>query len=53
LAKKRRKEPYEAPRIRKIRLALDELAVAACKSQQAAPNVCNRGGVFVVRNIGS
>lgn len=49
------KEPYEPPRIRKVRLAADELAVTGCKSTPVGgnPNVCRRGVVLVNRTIGS
>ena len=40
---------YEAPRIRKVKLAADELAVAGCKSQMVGTEVCLRGGVLVNR----
>lgn len=45
--------PYEPPRIRKVKLAADELAVAGCKSQMVGTEVCLRGGVLVNRFRGS
>jgi hypothetical protein len=49
------KEPYEAPRVRKVKLAGDELAVSGCKSQAVggSRSVCRRGGVVTNRDIGS
>jgi hypothetical protein len=47
------RKPYEPPRIRKIRLAADELAVAHCKSTQVAPLVCKQGNVLFNKTIGS
>jgi hypothetical protein len=45
--------PYDPPRIRKVKLAPDELAVAGCKSQMVGTEVCLRGGVLVNRFRGS
>jgi hypothetical protein len=47
------KRAYESPRIRKVKLAADELAVAGCKSQMVGTEVCLRGGVLVNRFRGS
>lgn len=49
------KEPYEPPRIRRVTLVADELAVTGCKSTPVGgnPNICRRGGVLVNRTIGS
>jgi hypothetical protein len=49
------REPYEPPRIRKIKLVPDELAVTGCKSTPVggSPVVCRRGMVIVNRTIGS
>jgi hypothetical protein len=47
------KRLYESPRIRKVKLAADELAVAGCKSQMVGTEVCLRGGVLVNRFRGS
>jgi hypothetical protein len=47
------KKPYEPPRIRRIKLAGDELAVAHCKSIQVAPLVCKKGAVLFNKTIGS
>ncbi|HEY7515872.1 MAG TPA: hypothetical protein VIC87_15395 [Vicinamibacteria bacterium] len=49
------KEPYEAPRVRKIKLVPDELAVTGCKSIPVGGSsvVCRRGAVIVNRTIGS
>ena len=50
-----RREPYEPPRVRKVKLAGDELAVSGCKSTPVGGStiVCRRGGVVTNRNIGS
>jgi hypothetical protein len=49
------KEVYEPPRIRKVKLVPDELAVTGCKSTPVGGSsvACRRGGVIVNRNIGS
>jgi hypothetical protein len=47
------KEPYEPPRIRKVKLVAGELAVAHCKSVQVAPNVCKKGIGLFAKTIGS
>lgn len=47
------KRPYESPRIRRVKLAPEELAVAGCKSQMVGTEVCLRGGVLVNRFRGS
>jgi hypothetical protein len=52
-AKLAEKRAYESPRIRKVKLAADELAVAGCKSQMVGTEVCLRGGVLVNRFRGS
>ncbi len=47
------KQPYETPRIRKIKLTPDELASTGCKSIMVGPGVCSNGGVLVNRQSGS
>ena len=49
------REPYEPPRLRKVKLAGDELAVSGCKATSVggSPIICRRGGVVTNRNIGS
>jgi hypothetical protein len=49
------REAYETPRVRRIRLVADELAVAGCKSTPVSGSriVCRRGRVIVNRTIGS
>lgn len=49
------REAYEAPRIRRVELVAEELAVTGCKSTPVGGSqvVCRRGGVIVNRNIGS
>jgi len=49
------REAYEKPRIRKIRLVADELAVAGCKATPVGGSrvICRRGRVIVNRTIGS
>jgi Zn finger protein HypA/HybF involved in hydrogenase expression len=51
--KKAEKEPYEPPRIRKVKLVAGEVAVVHCKSVQLATNVCRRGAVVTNKTIGS
>lgn len=55
-----RREPYTPPVVRRIRLAAEELAATACKSQQVGflpgPSggpICLRGGSTQVKSIGS
>jgi hypothetical protein len=48
-----KRRPYEPPRVRKVKLVPDELAVAGCKSQMVGTQVCRRGGVLVNRFRGS
>ena len=50
-----RREPYEPPQVRRVKLEADELAVAGCKSQSVGGNpfLCLRGAVIVNRTIGS
>ncbi len=50
-----KKEPYEAPRLRRVELVAEEMAVTGCKSTPVGgnPNVCRRGAVLVNRTIGS
>jgi hypothetical protein len=49
------KQPYEAPRVRRVELVADEMAVTGCKSISVGgnPNLCRRGSVLVNRTIGS
>ena len=51
--KEKGREPYEPPRIRKVKLVAGEVAVAACKSVRIALNVCRRGAVVTNKTIGS
>lgn len=56
VAKRRKaREPYEPPRVRKIKLVPDELAVTGCKSTPVGGSqiLCRRGAVIVSRTIGS
>lgn len=49
-----RQLPYEPPRLRKVKLVPDELAVAGCKSTMITPELCRRGpGQVVSRFRGS
>ena len=52
---KRRKsrEPYQPPRVRKVKLVPDELAVTGCKAVIVGVNVCRIGGRFVNFSRGS
>ena len=47
------RQPYEPPRVRKVKLVPDEVAVAGCKSQMVGTQVCRRGGVLINRFRGS
>jgi hypothetical protein len=49
------RESYEPPRILRVKLVADEIAVTNCKSTQVAPGVlvCRNGGVFTNKTIGS
>jgi hypothetical protein len=51
--KKPAREPYEPPRIRRVKLVAGEVAVASCKSVRIANNVCRRGAVVTNKTIGS
>lgn len=56
MAEKKDRQAYEPPRIVRVRLVADEVAVGNCKSVRVGPPgtlVCNNGGVFVARTIGS
>jgi hypothetical protein len=47
------KQTYEPPRIRKVKLVPDELAVTGCKAVMVGVNVCRIGGKFVNFSKGS
>lgn len=52
----RAREPYDPPQVTRVRLAAEEMAVAACKSVRVGPpgtELCNRTGTFVNKAIGS
>jgi Zn finger protein HypA/HybF involved in hydrogenase expression len=51
--KKTAREPYEAPRIRRVKLVAGEVAVVNCKSVRIANNVCRRGTIVTNKTIGS
>jgi len=56
MADKPAREPYEPPRIVRVKLVADEMAAGNCKSVRVGgPGslVCNNTGVFVNRQIGS
>ena len=56
MADREPREAYEPPRIVKVRLLADEVAVGNCKSTAVGPpgtRVCNNGGVFVNKTFGS
>jgi hypothetical protein len=56
MAETKPREAYEPPRIVRVRLVADEVAVGNCKSVRVGPPgtlVCNNGGVLVNRTIGS
>lgn len=49
-----RREAYEPPGFRRIRLVPEEVAAGNCKSVQVAPNVCRQaGGILKNFTIGS
>ncbi len=50
---KQAKATYETPRIRKVNLVADELAVTGCKRNMVSANVCNRGGTLINSAQGS
>jgi hypothetical protein len=47
------KEAYEPPRIRKVKLVPDELAVTGCKAIMVGVNTCKIGPRFVNFSKGS
>jgi hypothetical protein len=47
------RQTYEPPRIRKVKLVPDELAVTGCKAVMVGVNVCRIGGRFVNFSKGS
>jgi hypothetical protein len=50
------REAYEPPRISRVRLVADEVAVGHCKSVRVGPPaslMCNNGGVITAKTIGS
>ncbi|HKC14076.1 MAG TPA: hypothetical protein VN375_10840 [Vicinamibacteria bacterium] len=47
------RQTYEPPRIRKVKLVPDELAVTGCKAVIVGVNVCRIGGRFVNFSKGS
>jgi len=51
--KEPKKQTYEPPAIRKVKLVPDEMAVTHCKSVQIAPDVCRRGVIVTNKTIGS
>jgi hypothetical protein len=53
LEKPPKREPYEPPRIRRVKLVPDELAVTGCKSNMIGAEACLRGGVLTNRFRGS
>jgi hypothetical protein len=56
MADKPLREPYEPPRIVRVRLVAEEMAAGNCKAVRVGgPGslVCNNGGVFVNLQIGS
>ena len=47
------RQPYEPPRIRKIKIVPEELAAAACKKTMITGTICNRSGKLISRLKGS
>jgi len=49
----RRRNAYEAPDVRKVKLSGEEMASTGCKSTMVGVEVCNYGSLFVNRLQGS
>jgi hypothetical protein len=47
------REPYEPPRIRKIKIVPEELAAAACKKTMVITTICRLGSKLINRLQGS
>lgn len=49
------RESYEPPRIVRVKIVADEIAVGNCKAVvlPGNPTMCNNGGVITPRTIGS
>ena len=47
------RQPYESPRIRKIKIVPEELAAAACKKTMIIGTICNLSGKLINRLQGS
>jgi hypothetical protein len=47
------RQPYEPPRIRKIKIVPEELAAAACKKTMVTGTICNKAGKLINRLQGS
>jgi len=47
------RQPYESPRIRKIKIVPEELAVAACKRTGPTLNICRIGLKLINKTRGS
>jgi hypothetical protein len=47
------REPYEAPRIRKIKIVPEELAAAACKKTMQSGNICRVAAKLINKFQGS
>jgi hypothetical protein len=47
------RQPYEPPRIRKIKIVPEELAAAACKKTMLNANTCNLSGKLINKKQGS
>ena len=47
------RQPYEPPRIRKIKIVPDELAAAACKKTMVSGNTCRFGAKLINKRQGS
>jgi hypothetical protein len=56
MAEPKTRESYEPPRIVRVRLVADEIAVGNCKAMVvpgSGGTLCNNGGVITNRSIGS
>ncbi|MCX5733196.1 MAG: hypothetical protein NTW68_02545 [candidate division NC10 bacterium] len=47
------RQPYEPPRIRKIKIVPEELAAAACKKTMITGTICRLGAKLINRLQGS
>jgi hypothetical protein len=55
MAEAKTREPYEPPRLVRVKIVGDEIAVGNCKAVvlPGTTTICNNGGVITNRTIGS